>query len=150
LPVGPDYLGSVQELHDQWLGLGSAGPRSIQYTRNLCPGIDTRLYRWSNTDQRIGIARNNHSYTGSISYLNLYGSPTGNTAAAVIGSFLNPSDDVCSSYWHTMQWYIPQTYQTYSVKNAAGFPNESACRTPNCAQPYDVWTTHEYVFSFQS
>jgi len=134
-----------------WTGSGwVAQTRSFDVVRNGCPGIDTLVLRWSNTNHVIGIVRNNHSHAGSTGYMNLWGSPSGTQASGGIGAFIDPDDDPCSGYWHTMQWYISGAYDSSWVKNTDGFPGEAECHRPNCAQPYGLWTTYEYAFNFKS
>jgi len=127
-----------------------AQTRSFDKVRNGCPGIDTRVLRWSNTNHVIGIVRNNHSHAGSIGYMNLWGSPSGTQASGGIGAFIDPDEDPCSNFWHTMQWYISGAYDTYWDPNIYGFPFEAECRTWDCSEPYGLWTTYEYRFSFNS
>jgi hypothetical protein len=128
-----------------------AQAQSFNWTRGGCPGIDTRLYRWSNTSLNIGTARNNHStHTGSTGYLNLYATPSGYNSSAGVGVFLDPGPDPCSSYWHTMQWYISGPYDNTYYKNTSRFPGENTCHQTSCARYYGTWTYEEYSFSFNS
>jgi hypothetical protein len=127
-----------------------AQARSFNATLNGCPGISTEVRRWSNNTHLIATIRNNHSQAASVNYMNIYASTTGSKSSGVTGAFLDPGPDPCSSYWHTMQWYISGPYDNTYYKNAAGFPGESTCRQSNCAQPFGVWTKEEYGFSFTS
>lgn len=132
-------------------GSGYVGPaRSFNQVLFGCPGISSELTRWSNANQVVATVRNGHSSATSQTYLNVYASQNGTKSSAVVGSFLNPGPDPCSSYWHTMQWYISGPYDDNWYRNASALPDETQCIPDYCARAYGVWNAYEYVFTFGS
>jgi hypothetical protein len=118
-----------------------------------CKGIYTELKRVSDNQVIAGVW-NLHSKATSTTYQNVYASTSGVQTSGVIGSFINPADDPCSSYWHTHQLYSHGPAGSTYYRNAYGIPQtEANCRpwtNPYCIAPYSIWTTYEYSFSFTS
>lgn len=152
---GLDWIYQSNASYTVWVRVKSWGGGSPQMVAlgtaynasSGCKRILYDMFRYTSPSQKLGTIVNQHSQATGTVYFNLYASSSGYQNSGTVGSMLRSGDNCTSSGPHTMQWYANSSASNVT-KNTTGVPFESGCVL--CYRPYAIWTTYEWLFTFNS